>query len=199
MVIIPLGLNSERLNKEPFNNKYVDILDKLKSKKIVFSVGRLVEYKGFEYLMEAGRYLDDNVVILIAGDGPLNNKLKRKIKKLNLKHKVIMLGKVNHISIWLNKCDLFCLPSITRNEAFGLVLVEALYFGKPLITINVEGSGMNYINKDRITGFVVPPKDPKAIAQAIKDILSNDNCISDFLKMQKKDLRSLILKPWERK
>jgi len=56
------------------------------------------------------------------------------------------------------------LPSVSRNEAFGLVLVEVLFFGKPLITTNVEGSGMNYVNQDNITGLVAPPQKPETFS-----------------------------------
>jgi glycosyltransferase involved in cell wall biosynthesis len=68
----------------------------------------------------------------------------------------------------MKNCDLFCLPSVSRNEAFGLVLVEALYFGKPLVTTNVEGTGMNYVNKHNETGLVVPPKKFKSISRGYK-------------------------------
>lgn len=72
------------------------------------------------------------------------------------------------------------MPSITRNEAFGLVLVEALYFGKPLITTDVYGSGMNYVNQNGITGFVVPPRNPIALAEAINKILGDANLYNNF-------------------
>jgi len=85
----------------------------------------------------------------------------------------------------MKNSDLFCLPSISRNEAFGLVLVEALYFGKPLVTTNVDGSGMNYVNINNKTGLVVPPKDPKALAEAINMILSDENLYSRFSKNAK--------------
>jgi glycosyltransferase involved in cell wall biosynthesis len=82
----------------------------------------------------------------------------------------------------MKNCDLFCLPSISRNEAFGLVLIEALYFGKPLVTTNVEGSGMNYVNKHNETGLIVPPKNSKALAEAINAILSNEKLYEKFSK-----------------
>jgi glycosyltransferase involved in cell wall biosynthesis len=82
----------------------------------------------------------------------------------------------------MKNCDLFCLPSVSRNEAFGLVLVEALYFGKPLVTTNVEGSGMNYVNKHNETGLIVPPKNSKALAEAINTILSNEKLYEKFSK-----------------
>lgn len=182
-VIIPLGLNPKRLIvSEKEDEEFLKIKDKINNKKVILSIGRLVEYKGFEYLVEAGRYLEDDKIILIIGGGPLFDYLNEKIKNLNLENRVFLLGRVKNISIFMKNCDLFCLPSITRNEAFGLVLVEALYFGKPLVTTNVEGSGMNYVNKDGITGLVVPPRDPKALAEAINKILSDRELYNKFSK-----------------
>lgn len=181
-VIIPSGLNSKRLANSDDYTEYEKIENQIKNKKIVLSVGRLVQYKGFEYLIESAKYLNDDTVILIAGGGPLYKELWQKIVKLNLQAKVILPGRVNNVSIFMKMCNLFCLPSITRNEAFGLVLVEALYFGKPVVTTNVEGSGMNYVNQDGKTGLVVEPKNPLALAEAINKILSDKKIYDVFSK-----------------
>jgi glycosyltransferase involved in cell wall biosynthesis len=182
-IVIPLGLNPKRLkiNEEDLR-KFDKIKEKISNKKVVLAVGRLIEYKGFEYLIEASQFLKDDTVVLIAGGGPLYGALRDKIKKLNLKDKILLLGRVNNVSVYMKNCDLFCLPSISRNEAFGLVLVEALYFGKPLVTTNVEGSGMNYVNKHNETGLVVPPKNSKALAEAINAILSDEKLYEKFSK-----------------
>jgi glycosyltransferase involved in cell wall biosynthesis len=180
-IVIPLGLNPKRLKiNEQDLREFDKIKEKINNKKIVLAVGRLVEHKGFEYLVEAGQFLKDDTVVLIAGGGPLYETLKNKIEKLNLKDKILLLGrvKVNNIPAYMKNCDLFCLPSIY--ESFGLVLVEALYFGKPLVTTSVEGSGMNYVNKHNETGLVVPPKNSKALAEAINAILSNENLYEKF-------------------
>jgi len=185
-VNIPLGLNTKRLELEDENmEEFKKIKNKIDNKKIVLAVGRLVEYKGFEYLVEASRFLKDDIIVLIAGGGPLYDHLQNKINNLNLSNKVLLLGRINNVSVFMKESDLFCLPSISRNEAFGLVLVEALYFGKPLVTANVDGSGMNYVNIHNKTGLVVPPKDPMALAEAINIILSNKNLYNRFSKNAK--------------
>jgi len=179
-------LNTKRLEIEDENiEEFKKIKTKIDNKKIVLAVGRLVEYKGFEYLLEASRFLKDDMIVLIAGGGPLYVHLQNKINNLNLSNKVLLLGRVNNVSVFMKNSDLFCLPSISRNEAFGLVLVEALYFGKPLVTTNVEGSGMNYVNIHNETGLVVPPKDPKALAETMNMILSDKNLYSRFSKNAK--------------
>lgn len=185
-VVIPLGLDKKRLNLQTKDEKVEQALNKVKNKKIVFSMGRLVEYKGFEYLIEAGKFLDNDKVIMIAGGGKMYKKLQEKIKLFELGNRVFLLGRIDNISYALRNCDVFCLPSISRNEAFGLVLVEALYFGKPLITTDVEGSGMSYVNQNGITGLVVPPENPKALADAINKILSDKKLYDKFSKNAKK-------------
>ncbi|MDK2922257.1 MAG: hypothetical protein PWR24_1814 [Desulfonauticus sp.] len=179
-IVVPLGLNTQRLTHDEGDKKFLELIDRVKEKKIVLSIGRLIYYKGFEYMVQAAKYLHDNVVVVIVGDGPLYSKLKGMIDQLGLNDKVFLTGRVNDIGIFLKNCDLFCLPSIERSEAFGLVLVEALFYGKPLVTTDVYGSGMSYVNKSGETGLVVPPKDPKALAGAINKILSDSKLYKKF-------------------
>jgi len=185
-VLIPLGLNPARLeNGNISDEKFDRIKSKIEGKKVVLSIGRLVEYKGFSYLIESAKFLSDNIIVLIVGGGPLYNSLKNKINMLGLERKVLLVGRVENISPFLRKCDLFCLPSVARNEAFGLSLVEAMYFGKPLVTTDVKGSGMSYVNRHNETGFVVPPKNPESLAQAINKILNDKELYSKFSKNAK--------------
>lgn len=182
-IVIPLGLNPARLNNHYPEDKNLEmIMKQISNKQIILSIGRLVEYKGFNYLIESANYLPKDKVILIAGEGPMYKKLNNKIKKLHLENKVYLLGKIRDISTLIKKSDLFCLTSVTRNEAFGLVLLEALYFGKPIITTNVEGSGMNYVNRNDITGMTVPVGNPEMLASSINKILSDKKLYNTFSK-----------------
>ena len=179
-IVIPSGLKKERLLKEDDSKEFEKIKEKIKGKKVVLSIGRLVDYKGFEYLIEAAKFLDEEFLVIIIGKGPLYNKLIEKVEKEKVNEKVMLLGKIEKIKPFLASCDVFCLPSIDRREAFGLVLVEALAFGKPLITTNVYGSGMNYVNVNNETGLVVENKNAKAIAEAIKKITSDKQLYEKF-------------------
>ncbi len=205
-IVIPLGLNHERLESRSRNDDKVETINCIaKEKKIVLSIGRLVEYKGFDQLIEAGRFLSDDVIIVIIGDGLLYKTLGDRIKSLKLEKKVFLLGRVENVAPFLKLCNLFALTSVTRNEAFGLVLVEALYFCKPLITTDVKGSGMNYINKHNETGLVVPPRNPKALAEAINRILSEQalydifskNALERFKEFDISSIGSKIVKVYE--
>jgi len=146
-----------------------------KSTTTIFSLGRLVPYKGFGYLIESAKYLDDNYKIYIGGDGPLYKKLESQIRKNKLQKKVILLGRLtdNEVTDYYNLCDIFCLPSIEKSEAFGLVQCEAFSVGKPVVSTMIEGSGVSWVNQDNITGKTVLPKSGKAIADAIKEIGQN--------------------------
>ncbi|MDW7973009.1 MAG: glycosyltransferase [Thermodesulfovibrio sp.] len=184
-VVIPLGIDTKKIIL--FEDQKLNLLkEEFKGKKIVLSIGRLVEYKGFEHLILASKYLKENVVIVIAGGGPLYSKLAKLIETHNLCDRVFLIGRVENVYQWIRECDVFCLPSVTRNEAFGLVLVEALFFGKPLVTTAVEGSGMNFVNIHNITGLVVPPRNPKVLAEAINKILSDRELYSKFSENAKK-------------
>lgn len=118
-----------------------------KNKKVVFSLGRLIYYKGFEYLIDAVKYLDEDTVILIGGIGALKEKLQKQIEDNNFQDRVKLIGKVPaaELAEYYTRADVFCLPSIERSEAFGIVLLEAMAFGCPLISTSM-GSGTSWVN-----------------------------------------------------
>lgn len=135
-------------------------------KKIIFSFGRHVEYKGLKYLVEASKLLPNDYQIFIGGKGPLTEELKRQAEGDN---KIKFLGFLdnNELKSYIKACDIFAFPSITKNEGFGLALVEAEAASKPAVTFTVEGSGINYVALDGITAIESPNSDSKALASAI--------------------------------
>jgi len=170
-IMIPLGLNPEILKVD--ENKVKEIKNLFKDKQIVFSLGRLIYYKGFEYLVEAMRNVD--AYLLIGGSGPLKEKLQKQIENLNLNKKIFLLGEIKRedAGSYYQACDLFCLPSIYKTEAFGLVQLEAMYFSKPIVSTDIQGSGVGWVNQNNITGLVVQPKNSIALAEAINKIINN--------------------------
>ena len=144
-------------------------------KTLVFALGRLVPYKGFSTLVSAAQYLSDNYEILIGGSGPLHDALQRQIKSLGLEHKVHLLGYVEQgeLPTLFGACDIFVMSSQMKTEAFGIVQIEAMSCGKPVVATTIPQSGVSWVNQDGVSGLNVPPGDPKALADAINTICSD--------------------------
>ncbi|MEA3387152.1 MAG: glycosyltransferase, partial [Patescibacteria group bacterium] len=162
-----------------------------KNKKIILGLGRLVSYKGFSYLVESAKYLGDDFMILIGGTGPEEAKLLKSIIANNLQEKVKLLGHLSEQDKYdyLQASFLLCLPSVTKAEAFGVVLVEAMAFSKPIVTTNLLESGMSWVNKDAVSGLQVNPKSPKKLAEAFQKIANDKKfyellCVNSFKRYQ---------------
>ena len=156
--------------------KYEKPKFKIKKPFILF-IGRLFKYKGLEYLLEAFSKIErkgKKVNLVIAGSGPLRKRLEILTEKLNLKN-VKFFGRVSdkEKNYLLKNCELFVLPSINRGEAFGISMVEAMYFSKPIISTRIKGSGVTFVNKHMQTGIVVEPKNSEELAKAILLLLNN--------------------------
>lgn len=165
---LPIGIDKTHplpLEVDKVKNEYA-------GKKIVFSVGRLVEYKGFSYLIESAKHLSDDYVVLIAGSGPLKGELQKQIDSNNLQHKVKLLGYIsnNQKYGYYGASDVFCLSSIQKAEAFGIVQIEAMSCGKPVVATNIEGSGVSWVNLNNVSGLNVEPQNAKELAKAIHTI-----------------------------
>ncbi len=162
--IVPLGIKEASVKENEI--KYGDF---------ILSVGRFSYYKGFKYLINAMELLDDRVRLILVGDGEDFKNIQQLIRKKKLENKVILTGKVSDEEKMrlLKECRLFILPSIERTEAFGISLLEAMQYRKPLITTNIKGSGVNFVNLHNVTGLVVPVKDSQSLANAIKQLFYN--------------------------
>ncbi len=166
--VLSCCVNAERLSVSDADIALSEnIREKNIDKTICFAVGRHVQYKGMEYLVRAGRYLDDNIKIFIGGEGPLTESLKELAKNDD---KICFLGKLNENDLkgYLLSCDIFCFPSVTKNEAFGIALAEAMCLGKPAITFTIPGSGVNYVSLNGVTGLEVENGNIEKYAEAIK-------------------------------
>lgn len=165
---IPIGI--EKINPE--QEKVNQIKAAFPDKKLVFSLGRLVGYKGYAYLIKAAQYLSDDFLILIGGVGPLKGKLQELIRQLNVQDKVRLLGYVSDadISSYYGACDIFCLSSILKTEAFAIVQLEAMSCGKPIISTRIPGSGVSWVNVHEQSGITVEIQNESAIAEAIQRI-----------------------------
>lgn len=171
--VIPNCISDMRMVVTDKIKARVDEIRKENEGKILcFGIGRHIPYKGFTYLVKASKYLDDRFAIVIGGKGELTDSLKEEAQG---DKKIKFLGRVSDedlISYYL-ACDIFCFPSITKNEAFGIALAEGMYFGHPAVTFTIPGSGVNYVNLDGVTGIECPNSDSKAYAEAL-DKLAED-------------------------
>ena len=140
--------------------------------RLVFSAGRHVSYKGFRVLIEAFAGLPEDVHLLLGGRGPLTDDLKRQTSALGLDKRVHFLGFVPDadLAAHYQAADIFCLPSVTQAEAFGIVQVEAMACGKPVVSTRLN-NGVDYVNQDGVTGLVVTPGDTAELRHAIGRLL----------------------------
>lgn len=190
--VIPCCVNEDRL---AYDDSHLLMAEEIKKqyqgKTICFAFGRHVEYKGLTYLIQASKLLDDSYVILIGGQGPLTEQLKKEASNDN---KIHFLGRLSDddLKAYLLACDIFCFPSITKNEAFGIGLAEAMYYGKPAITFHIPGSGVNYVSLNGVTGIEVENRNVEAYAEAIKK-LSDPTLAQVYGKTAKKRVESLFL------
>ena len=170
---IPIGVDDTmRVRTDASDSRFVRI----------FSLGRLVEYKGYRYLVEAAARLPENYKVEIAGDGPLRDELQMQIKTLGLENKVTLSGYLtdDEVRRKMNGCDVFVLPSVMKTEAFGIVQIEAMSCGKPVVATTIPGSGTSWVNAHGVSGLNVPPCDAKALADAITAICENPETRAGF-------------------
>ncbi|MBI4313535.1 MAG: glycosyltransferase family 4 protein [Candidatus Omnitrophica bacterium] len=141
-------------------------------KPVVGSIARLVQAKGHVILIRAFHELRQHIPeaqMVLVGDGPLREELIRLIYELGEQEHVILTGSVAHTAIPLSTFTVFVQPSL--QEAFGLSLVEAMAMRLPLVVAAV--GGMREIVQEGETGYKVSPRNPLALANAIRKILEN--------------------------
>ena len=179
-----------------FNNKKVKHLpyfinddwkfeDKKRINKKILFIGRLEREKGLEYLIKALKYLKPDISLDIIGKGPEEEKIRKLIKRLNIKNKVNFMGEVSNKDIRKHyyDSDVLIMPSVWM-EQFGIVGLEAIASGTPVIASDM--GGIRDWLKDKENGFLVPTRSPKKIAEAIKKIFSNKKLIETFSKYGRK-------------
>ena len=134
----------------------------------VLTIGRLTYYKGQEVLIRAAASLPD-VRVLIVGQGEHSQRLGNLITSLGLADLVSLTGFATEgeVAALLASCDLFCLPSLERTEAFGLVLLEAMRYGKPVVVSDIPGSGAPWVVQAAGNGRLFPPGDAPSLARTI--------------------------------
>lgn len=173
-VVVPNCINVERMElSAEIKERAEKIRKENKGKTICVAVGRHTEYKGFTYLIKASKLLDDSFRVFITGKGELTDSLQ---KEAEGDSKVIFTGRIDDVELkaLIYASDIFCFPSITKNEAFGLALAEAMYYEKPAVTFTIPGSGVNYVCLNSENGIEVENRNVEAYAMAIKKLANNE-------------------------
>jgi glycosyltransferase involved in cell wall biosynthesis len=177
--VIPLGLDPRRFRTPGATDvQWAEALWGSEERRVL-SVGRLTYYKGHEILIRAAASLE-GTKILVVGEGHLGGRLRGLADSMGLSHKVRFLGSVSEprIRSLFSTCDCLCLPSIERTEAFGLVLLEAMVFGKPVVASDIPGSGVGWVVRHGDTGWLVCPCNHDALSATLKKLLENPNMLA---------------------
>lgn len=175
------GLESDlRLHIVPFGFDFSALLAQTNSQQrsvkgeesfTIFALGRHVYYKGFDVLIRAVARMDHRVRLVLGGDGPLSPDLKRLAAELQINDKVQFTGRIpdKELGQYYSSCDVFCLPAVARTEAFGIVQVEAMAFGKPVVSTRL-GNGVDYVNRHGDTGLLAEPGDLESLVECLQKL-----------------------------
>lgn len=167
--VVPLGIDLARLGAL----RDADCRPTAESPLRVLCVGRHTYYKGIDYLLQAVQQAaaDTPLELRLLGSGEGTPALRDRAERLGIAAQVHFLGALDDAGLVreLQQCDCLVLPSIERTEAFGIVLLEAMQFGRAVIATAVPGSGMAWIVEDGVSGRVVPPADAGALAAVLRE------------------------------
>ncbi|MBC7945651.1 MAG: glycosyltransferase [Burkholderiales bacterium] len=174
--VVPYGIDYSAFDKSPeVEAAAMKIRAAYPGKKIIFSVGRHVYYKGFEYLIRAMTSVP-NAVLLLGGSGPLDEELSALGSALNLGDRVFFIGRIpdEDLPAYYHASDVYCMPSVEKSEAFGLVQLEAMACAKPVVGCELN-NGASYVNRHGETGLLVPPRDSAGLARALNELLGDES------------------------
>ena len=170
--VIPFGLDTTRFEPTPEVLRKVEAARARFGESFVLAVGRLVPYKGLDVLLEALR--GTSLRAVIAGAGPLRAELEANARKVGVDGQVVFAGNVPEADLvaLYHACRAFVMPSVTRAEAFGVVQLEAMACGKPVVSTNLP-TGVPWVNRHGETGLVVEPRDAAGLREALVHLVEN--------------------------
>lgn len=186
---IPLFVDTDNFHPREEYTDNIEINNFLKGShgikpKVILYIGRFGRYKGLDYLINSLQYLPEEFKLILIGDGIKKAEIENIISTQSYGNRVLMMPHVSYkdLAKYYSLADVFVLPSIDRGEAFGLVAIEAMACGIPVITTEL-GTGTTYHNVNGVTGLHVPPMNSKAIADTVLKI-----CNEDWKNTHKKDI-----------
>jgi glycosyltransferase involved in cell wall biosynthesis len=172
--VIPIGI-SEPLAQTNCSHRVQDIRHRFGGRRLIWSLGRMTYYKGYEVLIQAAQSLPEDCAVLIGGGGELLEHFRRLIRVEGLTNKVFLLGHIpdDEVDDYFAACEVYCMSSTVRSEAYGVAIVEAMAMGKPIVATDIEGSGVPWVNRHAETGLNVRAGSPEALAKALNALLSS--------------------------
>jgi glycosyltransferase involved in cell wall biosynthesis len=168
--VVPLGIDAGRFDRGP-DETGRQIRDRY-GPGLVLGIGRMVPFKGFEVLVRAMQYVRGQLILL--GDGPLRVRLEDVARSCGVADRVFFPGKIDNSEIgsYLSAADVLAMPSLTRAESFGIVQLEAMAAGVPVVNTNIE-SGTTEVSPNGLTGLTVPPGEVAPLADALNTLLAD--------------------------
>jgi glycosyltransferase involved in cell wall biosynthesis len=181
VVEIPFGVDTDRFSPSSLSPRAAEAKrGEGRVRGSVLFVAALDEqhyFKGLHVLLEAMAKVPD-AKLTVVGDGNLKNKYLKKAKELAISDRVVFAGRVSDEELpkYYQDADLFCSASLDRSEAYGIVLMEAAASGLPAVATNIPG--VRTVVEDGETGFLVPPDDAGALAEALRDLLNDPELLA---------------------
>lgn len=172
VVVIPIGAHPP----EPVEPERVDRLrQRYGDRRLVFALGRMTYYKGWEVLVEAARQLPSDVLVVIGGGGPDLPRYRALAERAGLAERVRFVGPLSAASVEAHfaLAAVFCMASTLRAEAFGVAVLEAMARGLAVVSTDIPGSGLGWLQHDGVTGLQVAPRDAPALANALRRLLDD--------------------------
>ena len=190
--VIPLGID-EGSYPQRGDDGVLQRLGSENGEPFFLFIGVLRYYKGLHTLVQAAANV--NAKVVIAGTGPEHTALQAQVRQLELQN-VILAGQVSDAEkvTLLQRCRALVLPSHLRSEAYGMVLVEASMYGKPMVSCEI-GTGTSFVNLHDETGFVVAPESPEALAHAMNALLSDGALAEKFGRAARRRYEALFSGP----
>ncbi len=171
--VVPIGRPAPPAGADP------QLLRRLRQRhagrRIVFALGRMTYYKGYDVLLRAATALPQDVVVLVAGGGPDRPRYQALAAEQGVADRVHFVGPLSPawLEAYFAAADLFCMASTVRAEAYGVAVLEAMARGLPVVATHIPGSGLTWLHQHGITGLAVPPADPQALAAALRQMLDD--------------------------
>jgi len=184
--VLPLGLDKQRLPPETnpltSDRKISTATGSIK----ILTVGRIAAYKGYSHLLDALAFLPEAILTMVisGGDAEIAG-LEKRIEVLGLSSRVKLKKNLKDSELWdqYRACDVFCLPSTDKTEAFGMVLLEAQYFNRPIVVCDISGSGVPWVASKNARFSLAQPGNAQSLATAIERVLAEEASIQVSAKM----------------